>query len=116
VIIRKLDMVGSALTALVESGANNMSGLHFGVSDKEEKLDEARKAALADARAKATLYATELGTTLKRLSSMSESGGLMPQPIMLRAAKMDMAASSVPVAEGSMTLSVSVSTIWEMAK
>ena len=114
--IRKLENVGSVLTALVQAGANNMSGLRFDVSDKATLMDKARKAAIADARAKAELYATELGTSIKRLTSLSENGGYQPPaPIMMRAAKMEMAASSVPVAEGTMSMSITVNTSWELA-
>ncbi|MCT4656402.1 MAG: SIMPL domain-containing protein [Cohaesibacter sp.] len=113
--IRKLDSVGTVLTALVGAGANNMSGLRFDVSDKKGKLEEARKAAIKDARAKAQLYAGELGTKIKRLKSLSENGGYNPRPVMMRAAKMEMAMDApVPVAEGSMSLSITVNTQWEL--
>ncbi|WP_180966724.1 SIMPL domain-containing protein [Cohaesibacter celericrescens] len=113
--IRKLENVGSVLTALVDAGSNNMSGLQFDVSNKTELLAQARKAAIADARQKAQLYATELGVKIKRLTSLSESGGYRPQPMMMRAAKMEMMSADVPVAEGSMQISISVNTSWELA-
>ena len=113
--IHKLDGVGSVLTALVNAGANNMSGLRFDISNKEELLDEARKAAVADARRKANIYATELGVEIDRLTSLSESGGYNPQPVRMRAMAME-AASPVPVAEGTVGLTVSVNTIWELTK
>lgn len=112
--IYKLDLVGSVLTALVDAGANNISGLSFDISDKDALLDEARKQAIADARAKAELYAKELGTSIKRLESLSESGGFQaPQPVMMRA-KMELAAAPVPVAEGEMSISITVNTSWEL--
>ncbi|SNZ20813.1 SIMPL domain-containing protein [Cohaesibacter gelatinilyticus] len=114
--IRDLAKIGTVLTALVEAGANNMSGLRFDVSNKKSKLEEARKAALADAKAKANLYATELGVKIKRLKSLSESGGYnAPRPMMMKAARMEMAMDApVPVAEGSLSLSINVNTTWEL--
>lgn len=115
--IRKLETVGDVLTTLVSAGANNMSGLSFAVSNRKEKLDEARKAAIADARKKAELYASETGTTIKRLKSLNEGGVSNPQPVMMRSAKMEMAADmAVPVAQGEMSISVTINTSWELAK
>lgn len=115
--IRALENVGDVLTTLVSAGANNMSGLNFAVSNREEKLDEARKAAIADARKKAELYASEIGTKIKRLKSLNEGGSRHPQPVMLRSAKMEVSADmAVPIAQGEMSISVTVNTNWELAK
>ena len=115
--IRSLDSVGTVLTALVKAGATNMSGLRFDIAEKDKLLQEARKAALADAHAKAELYAGELSASIKRLVTLSESGGFRgPQPVMMRAAKMEMASAPVPVAEGDMSISITVNTSWELNK
>ena len=115
--IRKLESIGSVLTALVGASANNMSGLQFGVSDKKGLMEKARKAAIADARKKADLYATELGTSVKRLVTLNEGGGYQPPaPMMMRTAKAEMMDASVPVAEGTMSMSITVTTKWELAK
>ncbi|WP_119308257.1 SIMPL domain-containing protein [Cohaesibacter haloalkalitolerans] len=111
--IHDLGSVGSVLTALVNAGSNDISGLSFDISNKKELLDEARKAALADARHKAELYATELGSSVDKLQSLSESGGFIPpQPMMMRAAKLEAVASDVPVAEGEMEVSITVNANW----
>ena len=73
--IHDLGSIGSVLTALVNAGSNDISGLTFDISNKDQLLDEARKQALADARHKAELYAAELGSSLSSLQSLSESGG-----------------------------------------
>lgn len=113
--IHDLGNVGSVLTALVGAGANDMSGLSFDIANKDALMQDARKAAIADARSKAELYATELGTSVERLVSLSEGGGYSaPQPVMMRAAKMEAMASSVPVAEGSMAISITITTSWEL--
>ena len=115
--IHDLASVGSVLTALVSAGANDISGLSFDISDKAKLLDEARKEALADARHKAELYASELGTSIDKLQSLSESGGFRsPQPIMMRAVKLEAMSSDVPVAEGEMEVSITVNTSWFLAE
>nr|WP_321460255.1 SIMPL domain-containing protein [uncultured Cohaesibacter sp.] len=111
--IHDLGSVGSVLTALVNAGSNDISGLTFDISNKDQLLDEARKQALADARHKAELYAAELGSSLSSLQSLSESGGFSaPQPLMMRAAKMEAFSSDVPVAEGEMAVSITVNANW----
>ena len=115
VSIHALDTVGSVLTALVNAGSNDISGLRFDIADKGELLNEARKAAIADARAKAELYASELGIGIKRLKSLSEgSSPIAPRPMMMRAMDTEAVMSKVPVAEGSLDFDVSVSTVWEL--
>ncbi|SNY91555.1 hypothetical protein SAMN04515647_1783 [Cohaesibacter sp. ES.047] len=115
VSIKALDSVGSVLTALVNAGANNISGLRFDISNKDGIEDEARKAAIADARAKAELYAAELGVGIKRLKSLSEgSAPQAPRPMMMRAMANEAMVSKVPVAEGSLDFDVTVSTTWEL--
>ncbi|WP_319568101.1 SIMPL domain-containing protein [Cohaesibacter marisflavi] len=111
--IHDLGSVGTVLTALVNAGANDISGLNFDISNKDELLDEARKEALSDARHKAELYAKELGTDLSSLQSLSESGGFRsPQPMMMRAAKMEAVDSAVPVAKGEMEITITVNASW----
>lgn len=113
--IRDLAKGGTVLTALVDAGANNMSGLRFDVANKKAKLEEARIAALADAKAKANLYAAELGSEIKRLKSLSETSHNAPRPVMMRAAAMKMEMdAAVPVAEGSMSFSITINTVWEL--
>ena len=114
VTIRKLETIGAVLSSLVEAGANNLSGLQFGVSNKDSLIDAARKAAIKDARHKAELYAAELGVAIKRLTSLSEHGGHRPQPKLMRAMAMESAAAPVPVAEGALQMSVTVNTSWEL--
>ncbi|WP_316860250.1 SIMPL domain-containing protein [uncultured Cohaesibacter sp.] len=112
--IRQFDKIGNVLTSLVNSGANDISSLRFDVSDKSELLDTARKAALADARHKAELYAKELGAEIHGLRSLSESSGFdsLAAPEMKRAMSIS---SDVPVAGGSVDLSISVNTTWILA-
>lgn len=113
VIVRDLDNLGKMLDSFVTVGANQIYGVNFGVSETEGLYEDARKAAVADALAKAELYAEAAGFEIKRIISISESG--QSQPYMQDTAMMRMSAeSSVPVAGGQLTFSSNVSISWEI--
>ena len=98
--VRALDDLGGVLEAVVNEGANRLGGIRFDVADKDAVLDAARRDAVADARARAELYADAGGFTLGALLTLSESGGYsppMPMYDMRGGAEMAMA---VPVAAG----------------
>ena len=115
VTVRKLDTLGSILDKSVTVGANTINGVSFSVADPSELYDEARKAAFADARAKAELYATAAGSTLEDILSISEGQTFNdPQPYPMYA-RADMAASApVPVQAGELAFSINVNVQWEL--
>jgi uncharacterized protein len=114
--VKDLAKLGSILDTLVRAGSNQMHGISFDVDEPKPFLDDARKKAVADARAKAELYAAAAGVSLGRVVQISETGGIiMPPPMpMMRMKAMDGAAESVPVAGGQQTLSANVSVIYEI--
>jgi len=110
--IRDLTILGAVLDKQVNVGANTINGITFSVADPSKLYDEARKAAFADAKEKAALYADAAGETLGLLKSVSESQGYdAPQPYMMKA---DLAAApaSVPVATGELSFSINVQVTW----
>ena len=115
--VRVLDLasLGQTLDAVVQEGANQMNGLTFDLQDRKPVLDEARRAAVADALDKAGLYAGAAGVTLGPIKALTEGGmgGGMPQPMMRMA--MD-AAESVPVAAGQITISADVTVTWGLGE
>ncbi len=111
--VRKLDGIGAVLDAAVADGANTLNGLTFGLADPKPAMDEARKEAVADARARAELLAAAAGVTLGRVVSISEAvPGFDPQP-MFRA---EASAAAVPVAGGELGLSANVTIFFEIAQ
>lgn len=108
--VRDLDRLGATLDALVGAGANQLNGLSFEIADPKPLLEQARDAAVADARAKAERYATAAGVTLGRVLSIEEGGVHVPRP-MMRAAEA-MAASAVPIAPGESEISASVTMVF----
>lgn len=112
--VRDLARLGQVMDQVVTVGANRIDGISFVVSDADARLDEARGAAVRDARRKAEIYAEAAGVKLGRLVSISEGGGFVPpQP----KAEMMMAradAMSVPVEIGEERLRVQVNITWEL--
>ena len=83
VTIRDFDKVNDAITADTASGANIVGGVSFELNDKteKEKLQEARKLAVKDAKDKASGLAGAAGITLGRVINISENR-LSPVPLM----------------------------------
>jgi uncharacterized protein len=113
ITIRNLDTLGAVLDASVADGANTLNGLTFAVADPKPLLDEARKEAVADARAKATLLAEAAGVKLGKIVSIAESTAFEPQPPMY---KTELAAAPVPVVGGEVGMSASVSIFYEIVE
>ncbi len=110
--VRDLPALGGLLDSLFEDGANSFSGLSFGLQDPRPALDDARRKAVADARAKAELYAEAAGVSLGRVVSISEEGGgAPPMPMYRMEAAM---ADSVPVAAGELAITARVTVVWEI--
>lgn len=116
VAVRKLETLGAILDKSVTVGANTVNGVSFSVADPSELFNEARKAAFADARAKAELYATAAGSALEDIVSISETQGFnQPQPYPMYA-KAEMAADApVPVEAGELSFAINVNVQWELA-
>lgn len=114
--VRKLPDTGRLLDALVAAGANRIDGPTFRVDAADAARDEARAAAVKTARVRAELYAKAAGLGVKRIVSISETGGSEPVPvrsrmIMAQAAKIE---DSTPVAPGEVALEVTVNVVFEL--
>lgn len=112
---RDIDKLGGLLDSIVASGSNQIEGLAFEVSDREAKMDEARRAAVADARRKAELYATSAGVTLGKVEFIQENDA--PQgivrPYAMRMAAKD-AAAPTPIARGEQDIRAQVTVRWSI--
>ncbi|WP_419815280.1 SIMPL domain-containing protein [Glacieibacterium sp.] len=113
--LRKIDQAGKLLDTLVGAGANSISGPNFRVDAADAALDEARTQAVATARSRAELYARAAGLKIKRILTISESGGDQPRPMpMMMARSMKMEAADTPVVPGEVTLSITVNVTFEL--
>lgn len=109
--VRDLTILGAVLDAAISDGANTLNGISFGQSDPQPLQDAARKAAVANAIARAKLLTDAAGIQLGRIISMSENGGYSAPMPMLKS--MDMA-ESVPVAAGEIGVTASVNMVFEL--
>jgi uncharacterized protein YggE len=101
------------LDAAVADGANTLNGMTFGLADPEPAYNEARKEAVADARAKAELLALAAGVKLGPVLSISDAGAMTDPAPMYRDA---VSASPVPVVGGELGLIANVSVTFEIAE
>lgn len=109
--ILDLSNLGTVLDAAVSTGANSFNGISFGLSDPSHVIEKARRGAVADAIAKAELYANAAGVSLGSLVSINEQGS-PSRPVPMAAMRM---ADSVPVATGEVTVSATVTLVFEIA-
>jgi uncharacterized protein len=105
VTVRDVKRLGEILDQTITLGANQMHGIAFEVSTAESLKDDARKAAMQNARRRAELYATaagaQLGPVLRISEDVRDVAGPMTQ-------KSRVALSGVPVEAGTQTLEVEV--------
>lgn len=115
--VRDLDTLGPLLDALVGEGSNQIGGIAFGLSNMDELMNEARRAAIKTVVAKAELYAEAGGFSLKRIVTISEQSGIYPPPRFRAMANVAMAAeAAVPIEAGEQEISVTVAAEWEIAQ
>jgi uncharacterized protein YggE len=113
--VRKLADLGTILDQIVSVGANTINGVNFTVDDPAKLLDEARKAAFADAEAKAKTYADAAGIGLGEVLTIAERNtDNAPRPYAVRAMAAPMADKAVPVEAGQLTYDVDVSVQWAL--
>ena len=75
VTVRDLSKTVWVIDAGIQSGANLMSGVNFGLSNPEGLQGEAMRNAVQAARAKANVLAQEAGVTIVGVQNVSEGGG-----------------------------------------
>lgn len=110
--LRNIDKAGAIIDRAVGVGANRLDSISFGFSNPKPLLNDARRAAVADARERAGLYAEAAGVKLGPVMQISDSFSMAPGPVpvMMRAEAMD--AKAVPLSPGESTLSASVTVIY----
>lgn len=110
---RDIGASGKILDALVAQGANQINGPTLVVDKPEAALDEARVKAIAAARARAALYARNLGLRIVRVVAVSEQSEFPVQPMpVLMGARMQSAGTKIE--PGQQKLQVSVAMTFEL--
>lgn len=107
--LRDLGKMGGVLDAVVGAGATDFSGLSYGLQDPKAAEDAARRDAVAQAKARAELYAGELGLALgpvRLLSEQTIASG--PMPMMMRADAAYGKGGEVPLQGGEVSVTATV--------
>ena len=115
VTVRQIDKVGDLLDRLITAGATDAGSVEFLHADSSKILDEAREAAMADARRKAEIYAHAAGLSLGGVAWITEDSSFsppMPKAGMMRAA----APAGVAISAGEDTLRVSITVGYDIAR
>jgi uncharacterized protein YggE len=117
VTVEDLRRLGPVIDAATGAGANQVQGIAFGLKNPVVAENAARVAAVKALAAKADVYTGALGYRIGRLVNLSEGGGYQPQPLaremMVSAAH---ASPSTPVQSGQLTVTISVSAIYELTR
>jgi uncharacterized protein YggE len=111
--LRDLGRLGEFLDTLVTQGANTVHSIQFRLGDPKAVLDQARRAAVDEARHKARLYAQAAGVALGRVLSVREEEAPQPSPTPV-AGRMLAAEAAVPMAPGEATFTVRVVVTYEL--
>ena len=110
ITVRDITALGPILDQVIQLGSNQVHGIGFEVSKADALRDDARRAAVANARHKAELYATAAGVKLGRVLAIEEAG-VQPvhrqQPRMMASAKLS-ADGAPPIEAGSQRLDAHV--------
>ena len=115
--IRDLGKLGKVLDSLVASGANQINGPTFEVDQPEPAYDEARRAALEKAQARAQMYAKALGMQVRRIVSISEGGGFHPPvPMPMMAMSRAKAEADTAISPGETTLGANLDVVFELGR
>jgi len=107
----KLDAVDRAITAVAATGLFEVRNLRFGIGDRNPGLNEARRKAVEDARARATIYGKAAGVELGDVLRIDEGGSGGPREFAMAA---PMARSVKVMPPEKLTLSASVTMSWRI--
>jgi uncharacterized protein YggE len=114
VTVRDLETLGDVIAQAIADGANTLNSLTFDLADRGPQLDEARRRAVVDAAARATLYADAASVPLGDLVSLAEQSD-RSGPMPMQARSFD-ESGSVPVAPGEIVISAAVSLVYAIGE
>lgn len=108
IIVREIDSLGEILSKVVDEGANTINSIRFDIEDRDAAMDEARKLAIADAKAQAEAISETAGVELGPIQTIDveSSGSIIPRPAY--AAEDAMGGGDVPISGGTLSIEVRV--------
>ena len=119
--VRKLESFSKIIDDAAAAGGDNtvLQGVRFGLEDDKKALEQAREAAVADAKQKAEQLAKLGGVKLGDPQAISEVNVQQPKPVLLDLAGVPAAPRSgpgTPIETGSGKLTLDVQVRWAIAK
>ncbi|MBD2747499.1 SIMPL domain-containing protein [Microvirga sp. BT688] len=115
---RDLEGVGRLAGEILASGDMTFQAVSFGLDRQEQGADQAREAAVRDAKRQAEIYAAAAGVSLGRLLEIRDGSAqpFEPQPDMRMSMAMAKGAESVPIVPpATIRYTANVQLVWEMA-
>jgi uncharacterized protein YggE len=116
--VREIDNVSVVLDDAVAAGGDSVrvNNVAFTVDDPEQYFSEARRLAVADARARADELASEAGVSVGQVRSISEFGGVNepPIPFIERSAADAQGGVATPFTPGEAEVTLSVSVVFDV--
>lgn len=108
--IRNIEKTGSIIDAAAAAGGNaiRINGINFSVEDPSKYHEEARKLAVADAKAKASQLASAAGVTLGKVTYISENTYTPPIAAPMFAEAKALGAPETPISPGEMEITTTV--------
>lgn len=114
ITVRQTDQACKLLDALVKDGANRVGGVTYGFSNPKDLLDQAREAAVKDAKRRAEIMVKAAGQSLGTLVSITEGSAYTPRFHYAASRAESARADNVPLEPGQQSLRVTVSTVWNV--
>jgi uncharacterized protein len=112
VTVRELDDLGGLLDDVVEAGGTTIEDIRFHVADMEDALNEAREAAMANARQKAELLTTAAGAEVGEVLTIMEFTDRPPFPLAMP--ELERVTLDVPVQPGLELIEARVQVVWRI--
>jgi uncharacterized protein YggE len=106
--VRDLTKVGPVIDTAVAAGANQVNGISFSVADPAAAASQAREAAIADAKARATELANAAGVALGAATMITEVSAPGPIPFDYRMAAPAADQAGTPILPGTTEVQVDV--------
>ena len=113
--VKDISKLGKILDAIVSSGATNLNGPSFSISDDSKLKDVARERALASAKSRARSSARSEGYSGVRVLSISEGMSNQSEAPMMRM-EASASKSAPPIAPGQVGTVVSLNITYEMTR
>lgn len=116
--VRETSKLGDVIQAATDAGANQVNGTNYSIDKPEDYREQARNAAIANAKEQAQKLANQLGIRLGKVTNIVESSGGSEPPVMLeRAMSVDSSgiggAPSPNLEPGSQTITSTVTLYFE---